>query len=270
MSAPWTLHHGDCLPWLRSLPDKSVDHAIMDPPYSAHVHANARSAVRKTPLRDGKGKLSAPDARRGLSRGIDFGFSAITTEIIDAVANEAARISRRWVAVFSDVESCHLWRTAFVAHDLDYVRTAFWHRVGGAPQFSGDRPAPACEAITLAHSKGRKRWNGGGKAGIYSVPIELDRYGHGHTQRHHPTAKPIGLMLALVADFTDPGDLILDPFAGSGTTGVAALRLGRRFTGAEQDATHYATACERLTAEERGQTLAQARAGQLSLLERPP
>lgn len=66
--------------------------------------------------------------------------------------------------------------------------------------------------------------------------------------------------------YPGPGDLILDPFAGSATTGVAALRLGRRFTGAEQDAAHHATACERLAAEAAGQTLTQARTGQLPLL----
>ena len=267
MSAPWALHHGDCLPWLRSLPDKSVDHAIMDPPYSAHVHANARSAVRKTPLTDGKGRIGRAQRDRAISRGVDFGFAHVTPETITAVAAEVSRVVRRWTLIFSDVESCHLWRAALEAAELDYARTMIWQKLGAPPQFSGDRPAVACEAITLVHPKGRKRWNGGGKHGFYTTPIAYNQPGKPDYGRTHPTQKPLELMLALVADFTDPGDIILDPFAGSGTTGVAALRLGRRFTGAEQDATHYATACERLTAEERGQTLAQARAGQLSLLD---
>jgi len=272
VSAPWTLHHGDCLPWLRSLPDKSVDHIITDPPYSPHVHENARKGARKTPIPFNGGKRT-PAARsrvRGISKPADLGFASITPATLGAAAVEIARLARRWALVFSDVESCHLWREALEQAGLDYVRTAFWHRVGGAPQFTGDRPAVACEAITIAHPRGKKRWNGNGKLGIYSVPIEQNRRAIGESGRMHPTQKPLDLMLALVADFTDPGDLILDPFAGSATTGAAALRLGRRFTGAEQDATHYATACERLAAEERGQTLAQARAGQLSLLERPP
>lgn len=73
-------------------------------------------------------------------------------------------------------------------------------------------------------------------------------------------------MLALVADFTDPGETILDPFAGSGTTGVACLRLGRKFIGIEKDPTYFALACERLRAEEQGSTLQAARAGQMALL----
>jgi DNA modification methylase len=62
------------------------------------------------------------------------------------------------------------------------------------------------------------------------------------------TEKPLPLMESLVRDFTDPGDLILDPFAGSGTTGVAAIRLGRRFIGWEKDPKYHTIAVKRLTA----------------------
>jgi site-specific DNA-methyltransferase (adenine-specific) len=73
-------------------------------------------------------------------------------------------------------------------------------------------------------------------------------------------------MMELVDLFTDPGDLVLDPFAGSGTTGEACLRSGRRFLGCELDETYHATACARLKAAEQGLSLRDARAGQLSLL----
>lgn len=248
MTGAWSLHLGECLEWMRGLEAGSVDHTIMDPPYSEHVHRNARSAIRKVPLHDGAGNVRPAQIRRGISRGVDFGFSSATPELIEAWSVEVARVTRRWVAVFSDVESCHLWRGALERAGLEYLRTVFWDKVCGAPQFSGDRPAVACEAITLAHSQGRKRWNGGGKRGIYSVPIELNR--GGVLRRFHPTAKPLALMLALIEDFTDPGELVLDPFAGSATTGVAAVRLGRRFLGAEQDPVHHATAVARLAAEE--------------------
>jgi len=60
--------------------------------------------------------------------------------------------------------------------------------------------------------------------------------------------KPPALMESLVRDFTDPGELICDPFAGSGTTGVACLRLGRRFIGWERDPKYHAVAVKRLRA----------------------
>ena len=81
----------------------------------------------------------------------------------------------------------------------------------------------------------------------------------------HPTQKPIALMVWTIEQLTDPDDLVLDPFCGSGTTGVACLRLGRRFIGIEKEATYAAVARERLEAESQGLSLRDARAGQLPM-----
>ncbi len=62
----------------------------------------------------------------------------------------------------------------------------------------------------------------------------------------HPTQKPVALLEWLVRTYTNPGDTVLDPTAGSGTTGVACLNTGRSFIGMEKDATYYATAQRRL------------------------
>jgi site-specific DNA-methyltransferase (adenine-specific) len=64
----------------------------------------------------------------------------------------------------------------------------------------------------------------------------------------HPTQKPVTLMDYLVKTHSNEGDLVLDNTMGSGTTGVAAKRLGRRFIGIEQDADHYETAVKRINA----------------------
>jgi len=84
-------------------------------------------------------------------------------------------------------------------------------------------------------------------------------------RQEHPTTKPIALMCELVSLFTDPDDVILDPFAGSGTTGVAALRLGRRAILIEKDPAFAMIAVERMTAEGRGSTLRDLRAGQVAM-----
>lgn len=243
--------------------DLRVDHVITDPPYSEHVHSKIRAGARKTPLRDGNGN---PRSKCAIDREVDFGFEAITQDEREACADMIEAACKRWALVFSDIESCHEWRTAFSV--MEYCRTCLWHKIGGTPQFTGDRPASHAEAITCMHPRGRKRWNGGGKGNLYPALTVIERGGQrrGNNTRSHTTQKPLDLMLALVADFTDPGEVILDPYCGSGTTGVACLRLGRRFIGCEMDPTYAQVSVDRLTAEEQNTTLAAMRAGQLPLL----
>jgi len=69
----------------------------------------------------------------------------------------------------------------------------------------------------------------------------------GRDIRYHPTQKPLGVMRWIVENYTSPGDLIFDPFMGSGTTGVAALQLGRRFIGCEIDPDYFAIAEKRIS-----------------------
>jgi site-specific DNA-methyltransferase (adenine-specific) len=223
------VHLGDCLDpvtGLASLPDKSVDHVICDPPYSEHVSGNS---VRGDGHRAG-GKLRA------------LGFAHLTEETMKAAALEFARIVRRWALVFSDVESGHLWRAALEAGGLELIRSGVWVKEFPTPQMTGDRPAIGVELITIAHPKGRKRWNGGGRPAVWTCPTAY-RDGDPIT---HTTQKPTRLMSALVRDFTDRGELICDPFSGSGTTGAAAKQMGRRFIGWELDETHARNAQARL------------------------
>jgi len=233
-----TVFHGkaeDVLPEL-----KSVDVIITDPPYSEHTHKSVRSA--KMHANDRGGKFGA-DTRRN----VDLGFEFLTPELRKFCAAEFARIAERWVLVFSDVESDHLWRDDLTASGLDYVRTGAWVKVGSTPQFSGDRPATAFEAITIAHPTGRKRWNGGGKHALWTVPIVLNR--SGSDPRWHTTQKPLPLMEQLVDQFTDPGETVLDAFGGSGTTAVACQRLGRKAIVIEQQEEHCESIVERLRLE---------------------
>jgi DNA modification methylase len=218
------LHCGDCLDpvtGLASLPDKSVDHVICDPPYSERYHAREWFGAS---LPDGHDRYEA------------IGFEALDPS---TVAPQIARVARRWVLAFSDPEGAFAWMTAFEAAGLRHVRIGAWVRLAGTPQFSGDRPAAGFEAITIAHATGKTRWNGGGRHARWeALVVQRDR--------HHVTEKPLDLMEALVRDFTDPGETVLDPFAGSGTTGVACKRLGRNFIGWERDPKYHAIAVKRI------------------------
>lgn len=235
-----TVHHGayqDVLPTL-----ERVQHVICDPPYSKHVHGAARSQ-RMVSANDRGGQYGA-DVRRN----VDLGFDHLSPEDRGFLAQQFARLAERWVLVFSDTESGHLWREDLEAAGLDYVRTGAWIKVGSTPQFSGDRPATGFEAITIVHPSGRKRWNGGGKHALWTHSIVLNRGRSSHEMdgRLHTTQKPLPLMAELIEQFTDPGEVILDATAGSGTTGVAAKQSGRKAVLIEQSEAYCETIAKRM------------------------
>lgn len=234
-----TIYHGDCRNVLPLL--CATDHIITDPPYSEHVHGKH--------MRGTSDYADAAYSRNGafaasFARKQELGFESLDPELRLFCAAEFARLVKRWCLVFSDVESCHLWRDDLRWHGLDYVRTGEWRKINGAPQFTGDRPAPGFEAITITHPRGRKRWNGGGTAASWEYPIVQNR--GGKTPRLHTTQKPLALMQRLVSLFTDPGDVILDVFGGSGTTALACKNTGRRCILIERDEAYCEVAASRL------------------------
>lgn len=249
----WAIQEGDCLELMRAMASRSVDHVIVDPPYSKRTHAGIRAHGRKT-LKGGNRKVTA--------RVVDVGFAPATPAQISDWVTQYERIARRWVLVFSDLELVPLWRARARERGLRYVQACIWDRVGGAPQFSGRGPAASAEFVLAFHVRdAAQRWNGGGKRGMYTYPVVANRFGQ-QGSRIFTAQKPEELMLELVEDFTDHGESVLDSHAGSGTTGAACVRLGREFTGIELDPKTAALARERLSALERGSTLRAARAGQ--------
>ena len=224
-------------------PPEGVDVVISDPPFTDHVSQNQRRNVANHDWMPGEKVLDETD----------LSFGGISPA--DHAAFLAA--ARRWVLCWCAVEQ--VGEYVDMAGD-QWVRAAVWVKTNPTPQFSGDRPAMWGEACAIMHAAGeRKRWNGGGKAGLYRGAYEM-------RDRVHETQKPLWLMLALVDDFTDPGELVWDPYAGSATTGVACLHRGRRFIGHEMQERYFDAACERLRAAERGQGLGAYRAGQEVLL----
>lgn len=257
--ASFSVIHGDAFALMRGLVDGSADVAILDPPYSARQHAGVRSARRNTRITEGKACRTR--------RVVDLGFDHFERRQCQIVCHELARLVLRWTLVFCDDDLLPIWRACARKAGLDVVRTGVWVREGGAPQFTGDRPGGGVEYIVILHPKGRKRWNGGGSPGVWIHPIVANRSGH-RKDRMHTTQKPEALLCDLVTLFTEPGEMVFDPFAGSGTTGVAALRYGRRFLGLEQDEAYAGIARERCEAEAEGTTLVAARIRQMTIWER--
>lgn len=206
-----TLHLADCREILPHL--KSVDVVLTDPPYGEVTHAGARSAhALRQPMVD---------------------FAPIAGGDLVRFCRRFVELAKRWVIL-----TC-AWQHAAVleAAGAPLVRLGVWVKPNGAPQFTGDRPAMGWEAVALLHRAGAKYWNGGGHRAVWTCPIE---------QGEHPTQKPERLVAEWVRSFTDPQETLLDPFMGSGTTGVAAVKLGRRFIGIEVEEKYFAIAVRRI------------------------
>jgi site-specific DNA-methyltransferase (adenine-specific) len=210
-----TIYHGDCRDVLPQL--GAVDHVITDPPYAEKTHAGARS------MKD----VDAPMMT----------FASINADALASIL--AACDARRWLV--ATMEWRHVAQFEICPPDgWEFIRHGIWVKPDGAPQFTGDRPATGWESVALFHRPGKKRWNGGGHHAVWTCNVE---------RGDHPTQKPIRLVRTFIELFTDPGDLILDPFMGSGTTLRAAKDLGRRAIGIEINEQYCEIAVRRLAQE---------------------
>jgi site-specific DNA-methyltransferase (adenine-specific) len=220
-----TLYLGNCLDVMRAL--QPVDHIVSDPPYEAALHA-ARAHLSKL-RKDGGPELQE----------IDF-------DSIDAIREQYVELSgplcRGWFIAFCTVEGARPWADAINASPMKYKRSCIWIKPDSTPQLNGQGPAVGGEIFVCAWAgEGHARWNAGGKRGVYTHLVNnAERTGQ------HPTEKPRRLMAEIIGDFTQPGQVILDPFMGSGTTGVAAVQMERRFIGIEREPRYFDLACKRI------------------------
>ena len=200
-----TLYHGDCREVLAGMADESVAAVLTDPPYTERTHSKAR-----TPERAGV-----------------TSFESITDSGLREILSSSARVSRGWVVATLDYRHAVEFDVN-PPEGLRVLRLGVWVKTNPTPQLTGDRPAQGWESIAYMHrSDRRSKWSGGGTHGNYVAPIP--------PPEGHPTAKPLPLVSQWVRWFTEPGDVVLDPFAGSGTTLRAAVNEGRRAIGVEID-----------------------------------
>lgn len=212
------LYLGDCRDILPTL--LKVDAVITDPPFSETPHGNAKS-----------------------NRGKGYGNVAIDFEVIDFEAIEQVLGLIRCICdgwVISNMD----WRHIAMLEDsaltgFDLIRFGVWVKTNPMPQISADRPANGWDGIAYLYPRGKKKqWNGGGSHGNWIGPLVTDGA--------HPTGKPIAMVSSWVERFTNEGETILDPFMGSGTTGVAAVQMGRKFIGIEREPKYFDIACKRI------------------------
>lgn len=170
----------------------------------------------------------------------NIGFAAID-DIRKDVAIAVKNACVGWGVFFCMAEGVRAWRDEIEYSGAKYKRAMVWVKPDAMPQFNGQGPSVGHEMMVAAwYGKGHSKWNGGGKPGTFIYTKNTP----GGSK--HPTQKPLPLILELVKLFSFDNQLILDPFMGSGTTGVACVKLGRKFIGIELEPKYFDIACKRI------------------------
>ncbi len=211
------LYRGDCLEMLETIPPGSVSCCFGDPPYGIGYQGNHRKVMAKQ-------EMLANDERPHLE---------MVPPIVRTVKDGGA------IYLCTRFDVAPLWATALTEAGVQVKNPIFWIKdTLGMGDTTGDR-GNAVEIVLFAH-KGRHLLRGKRVANAWPI---------GHAEPTlHPTTKPVELVRRCILASSDPGDLILDPCVGSGTTAVACVLTGRRFLGAEIHGPYHDLACSRIEA----------------------
>ena len=256
-ASPWldTILKGDCITELEKLPAASVDLVFADPPYNLQL----------------EGPLTRPDQSE-----VDA-----VDDAWDKFASFAAYddFTRAWLLACRRVlkpngtlwviGSYHnIFRVGAILQDLGFwiLNDVVWRKTNPMPNFRGRRFTNAHETLIWASrdagAKGytfnydalkaanddlqmRSDW-------LFPICTGGERLKDDDGRKVHPTQKPEALLHRVLLASTKPGDVVLDPFFGTGTTGAVAKRLGRHFVGIERDAGYIAAAEARIAAVRAG------------------
>lgn len=231
------LHHGDALAVLPTIPSGSVHTVLTDPPYNSGGRTNSERRAQST-----RQKYVSSDAKHDLA-----GFTGDNRDQrsyvtwLSLVLAEARRatISSGHCLVFTDWRQLPATSDALQVAGWTWQGTITWHKPVNRPRRGGFRAA--CEYVL---------W---GSNGPYDNTREIYLPGlfsasqPGGRQRRHITQKPVDGLLDELVQICPKGQTVLDPFAGSGSTGEAALATGRGFIGIELSQHYHQVASDRLT-----------------------
>jgi len=227
---------GDCLEKLKEIPDKSVDLVFADPPYNMSKKKGLGWKYSK--------HITMQEEWDMFSKDEFFQFN-------QQWIRECIRILKHGGSLWVSGSFHNIYQIGFILQhytDMKINNSVVWFKPNAPPQLQPNRLAPSTELIWLA-SKSKKYCfnydiakqinNGKQMRNLWEIPAT----------RHlteHPTEKPERLLERIILLGSKEGDLILDPFMGSGTTGVISKRLGRRFIGIEIDPNYFQIATKRI------------------------
>jgi len=246
---PDTILIGDCIEQLKTLPDTSVDLVFADPPYNLQLGGEL--------LRPDNSKVDAVDDEWDQFESF-AAYDRFTREWLA----ECRRVLKPDGAIWVIGSYHNVFRLGSAMQDLGFwvLNDIIWRKANPMPNFKGTRFTNAHETLIWAtRSREQKRYTfnyDALKAFNEDTQMRSDwhlalctgeeRLKDDDGQKAHPTQKPESLLYRVLLASTKAGDIVLDPFFGTGTTGAAAKRLGRRFIGIERDETYAALARKRI------------------------
>ena len=241
---------GDCVAAMRALPDASVDLVFADPPYNLQLGGDLNRP-------DGSAVDAVTDA---WDRFASFAsYDAFTK----AWLVEARRILKPDGALWVIGSYHNIYRVGAILQDLGFwiLNDIVWRKTNPMPNFKGTRFTNAHETLLWASQGEKARYHFNYRAmktlndelqmrSDWVMPIcsggeRLKEGGH----KVHPTQKPEALLYRVLLATTERGDVVLDPFFGTGTTGAVAKRLGREWIGCEQEGVYRDAAYARIERE---------------------
>jgi modification methylase len=244
-----TIIQGECLEQLAKLPDRSVDLVFADPPYNLQLGGEL--------LRPDNSKVDAVDDDWDRFESFEA-YDAFTR----AWLKECRRVLKDDGALWVIGSYHNIFRVGAALQDLGFwiLNDIVWRKSNPMPNFKGTRFTNAHETlIWAAKARGGRRYTFNYDAmkmandelqmrSDWTLPLCTgeERLKDEAGVKAHPTQKPEALLHRVILASSRPGDVILDPFFGTGTTGAAAKRLGRRFIGIEREAEYVRLAKARI------------------------
>ncbi len=244
---------GDCIENLKSLPDASVDMIFADPPYNLQLEGQL--------LRPNNSEVDAVDDAWD-----QFDSFAVYDQFTRGWLAEARRVLKPDGTIWVIGSYHNIFRVGTALQDLGYwiLNDVVWRKSNPMPNFRGKRFTNAHETLIWCSQNKDSKYHFNYESmkamnedlqmrSDWVLPLctGAERIKNKEGKKAHPTQKPESLLYRTIMAATDVGDVILDPFFGTGTTGAVAKKMGRNFIGLERDEDYIAVAKERIAQVEK-------------------
>ena len=230
------LHNADCFSILLTIPDKSVELICTDPPYTISRKSNFNVGGAWNNAADKRFQKTPPKT--------DFGEWDKRKIDLSTFVNECYRILKPsgTFLCFYDIWKMQELKDVLEQSHFKQLRLCRWDKTNPVPVNSKlNYLSNVTEYFVTAVKGSKPTFHSEYDKGIYVFPIC-----HGNERTSHPTQKPLQLIGELIEKHSNKGDTVLDPFMGSGTTGVACVKTNRNFIGIELDPQYFEIAKERI------------------------